>query len=52
MWSPADLFTHSVNAVLLSLERAASYLYEHPVVLTVLLVAIAAVIGLAGLRKT
>ncbi|KAL9579693.1 MAG: hypothetical protein Q9212_004958 [Teloschistes hypoglaucus] len=55
MWAPADLFTPTMNAVTLSLVRIVSYLYESPMVLLALLLAIAALIAavtlLTGRRK-
>lgn len=48
MWAPADLFTPTTNAVLLSLKRVVTYLAEHLLVLLGVIVAAAALIAVTG----
>ena len=47
MWAPADLFSPALNAVSLTLTRIVSYFYEHLIVLSLVLVAVAALLTAA-----
>lgn len=44
MWAPADLFSPVLNIFLLPPKRMMSYFYEHPMVLALVLLAVAALI--------
>ena len=44
MWAPADLFSPVLNIVLLPTKRMVSYFYEHPMVLALVVLAVAALI--------
>ncbi len=50
MWAPADLFTRPLSMLLWPLKHGITYLYEHTLVLVLLLAAIAAVIAFVESR--
>ena len=50
MWAPADLFNRPLSMALGPLKHGISYLYEHTLVLVLLLVVIAAIIALVEAR--
>ena len=52
MWAPADLFTPPLNAVTSALKGIVSYFYEHLLVFALVVIVVAAVIGLLGMRRT
>ena len=51
MWAPADLFSPVLNIVLLPTKRMVSYFYEHPMVLALVVLAVAVTI-LGGRRAS
>ncbi len=44
MWAPADLFSPVLNIFLLPTKRMVSYFYEHLMVLTLVVLAVVALI--------
>jgi hypothetical protein len=54
MWAPADVFSHALSIFLAPLKVLTTYLYEHPVVLTAVVLGAAVLIAastvLAGRR--